>query len=245
MRSRAWAMFLTAGAMALAVTGCVVPTPGGGGPASTTSTTEALPACRVSTDALEFRMDGGFPGTAYGDPELSNDTPVFAGGQSIELDGNDSFQVNAPTYDTAVSVEAWIKPTALGGLQIMWDDYGNPGVLLKTGDDEIGFNISTTEHPGLGIQRFGGTVVEGVWQHVAGVYDGSELRVYLDGVEVASAATSGPIQTSGDEYAGIGGGDGFVPGNQFSGLMDDLRIYQRAISPSELGYIDAQPCTTP
>lgn len=82
---------------------------------------------------------------------------------------------------------------------------------------------------------------ERFWHHYAGTWDGSAMRVYLDGIEVPSAqvAFSGPLQ-DGDNIIVLGGQweNGINPTgnitNNSDTAMDDVRIYTRALSASEI-----------
>ena len=70
----------------------------------------------------------------------------------------------------------------------------------------------------------------GSWTHVALTYDGSLLRLYVNGVQAASANVSGAIQSSSSPL--------WIGGNQydenFVGLIDDVRVYNRALTQAEI-----------
>jgi hypothetical protein len=69
------------------------------------------------------------------------------------------------------------------------------------------------------------------WSHLAATYDGSMLRLFVNGVQVASAAYTGSLSTSTNPLR-IGGNSGF--GEYFAGVIDEVRIYYRALTPSEI-----------
>jgi hypothetical protein len=69
------------------------------------------------------------------------------------------------------------------------------------------------------------------WSHVAGTYDGATLRLYVNGALVVSQAFTGPIFTSTGALR-IGGNA--IWGEYFTGRIDDLRIYNRALSLAEI-----------
>ncbi len=79
-----------------------------------------------------------------------------------------------------------------------------------------------------------GNLTTGKWQHVVATYDGSFMRLYRDGVQIASLAKTG----SRNEDPGMGVALGAQPqgagGRHFDGLMDDVRIYNRALSAAEI-----------
>lgn len=107
----------------------------------------------------------------------SVETP-FQTGFALSLDGDTDFVEIADTFDygSTLTVEAWIRPDAVDGQRAVYDDYGNPGVFLAIYDGTLQFNISTGTHSGIGIAVFDGTLCPGLWQHVAGTYDGTALR---------------------------------------------------------------------
>ena len=71
----------------------------------------------------------------------------------------------------------------------------------------------------------------GRWQHVAATYDGTTARFYIDGDEVASKVFTGNV---GNSNAWRIGAYGSTPNGFFDGSVDDVRIYDRALSASEI-----------
>jgi hypothetical protein len=69
------------------------------------------------------------------------------------------------------------------------------------------------------------------WSDVAVTYDGGTLRLYINGNQVSSRATSGTIQTP-ENPLWIGGNRPY--GEHFDGLIDEVRVYDRALSRDEL-----------
>ena len=74
----------------------------------------------------------------------------------------------------------------------------------------------------------------------AGVYDGSELRLYIDGALDASARTQGSINVN--TYPVYIGGNAEEPDRDWNGLIDDVRVYDYALSEVEVETLhDAKP----
>ena len=69
------------------------------------------------------------------------------------------------------------------------------------------------------------------WSHLAVTYDGTEVRLYLNGRLVSSRATTGRVRETSDPLW-IGGNDPY--GEYFEGEIDDVRVYDRALDYSEL-----------
>jgi hypothetical protein len=72
-------------------------------------------------------------------------------------------------------------------------------------------------------------ITDGDWHRVGFVWDGSQRILYVDDMEVAIDTQSGLGSSEGGLY--IGAGKNLEPGSFFSGLIDDVRIYDRAITP--------------
>jgi len=73
----------------------------------------------------------------------------------------------------------------------------------------------------------------GEWYHVAGVYDGSEIKVYVNGVLEASSAHTGSISTTTDNFY-IGGDVGTVGVEWFNGLIDELSMWNKALTQTQI-----------
>ena len=77
-----------------------------------------------------------------------------------------------------------------------------------------------------------GNLAVNTWYHVAAVYDGSAMRLYLNGTQVGSTAKTGALNTSSSVPVSIGRNPDSY--GYFSGALDDMRIYQRALSAAEI-----------
>jgi hypothetical protein len=81
--------------------------------------------------------------------------------------------------------------------------------------------------------------VDGSWVHVAGTYNGKQLRVYIDGVKRGSRAVSGRVDMN-DHPLAVGANNKPYKDvndpihNWFMGAMDDFRLYRRALSAAEI-----------
>jgi hypothetical protein len=78
----------------------------------------------------------------------------------------------------------------------------------------------------------------GAWTHLATTYDGVNQRFYVNGALVATKAQTGSI-AAGNQPLRIGGNS--VSGEYFQGVIDEVRIYNRALSAAEI----ATDMTTP
>ncbi|MFI6925775.1 LamG domain-containing protein [Nonomuraea spiralis] len=86
--------------------------------------------------------------------------------------------------------------------------------------------VRTEEYPWLA----GPGLPVNVWTHLAATYDGNALRIYVNGEQAAEQATAGGPITTGDEPLYLGFGETQDP----SWLLDEVRIYNRALSSAEI-----------
>ena len=136
----------------------------------------------------------------------------------------------------AVSFAAWVR----------CDDTGRDAPILdKEGPGKLSywFGVFPTAHFGVLLATDGGSwaiqdrdqglISPGLWMHLVSTWDGATIRHYLNGVQLPeTAAFSGPIFSS-DAALIIGAN---VPFNNtaFQGIVDDLRLYNHALSQAEI-----------
>jgi len=72
-------------------------------------------------------------------------------------------------------------------------------------------------------------ITDGNWHRIGFVWNGSQRMLYVDDVEVAKDTQSGLETSEGGLY--IGAGKTLDAASFFSGLIDDVRIYNRAVTP--------------
>lgn len=138
---------------------------------------------------------------------------------------------------SAITLEAWVRPFSFPSL--------SPRVFgkLTSADGSTQYNLSLGDgftagfvHCNIGnLQNAnGGTIPLNQWSHVACTYDGLMVRAYLSGTEVASNSATGSIPT-GSRDLWIGREEPLpLPSRQFDGLIDEPRIYGRALTASEI-----------
>jgi hypothetical protein len=81
----------------------------------------------------------------------------------------------------------------------------------------------------------------GAWTHVAAVYDGTSMILYRNGAEVARRAHSGTIPDEASPFLlGAGDNGSLGLGEYVDAVLDDVRVYDRALSAAELGELHSQ-----
>ena len=174
-------------------------------------------------------------------------------GTVLELDGSSEvdFTSDISRNKTAVSCSAWIKPDSVSGNNfVFYEENGTvthrtrfglivaDGRLRCGGRDDDGDSFTNFAESNTS------TVVTGVWQHVVAVFDptGGGCKVYLDGVDVTvSSDNTGdgfPDTASLNQViGGIGGHGSFY----FDGQIQNLRVYDRALSATEVTTLYHRP----
>jgi chitodextrinase len=158
-------------------------------------------------------------------------------GNGVLFDGvNDLAQVASSSslaLTSGMTLAAWIRPS---GTQSGWR------TIMQRQVDTFFLNASTSAGnnvPGGG-GTFGGNIhvttasaaaPASQWTHVALTYDGTQLRLYVNGVQVATSPAGGTIQASA-EPLWIGGNSPY--GEYFAGVIDEAQMYNRPLSPTEV-----------
>ena len=76
-----------------------------------------------------------------------------------------------------------------------------------------------------------GPLPAATWSHLATTYDGANQRLYVNGVLIATQALTGKIATAPGALR-IGGDS--IWGEHFRGLIDEVRVYNRALTVDEI-----------
>jgi len=174
---------------------------------------------------------GDYDGTLHGNPLWQPASGKWAGG--LEFDGADDY-VSTPfvlnPQDGAFSVFAWIKTGAEGQVIISQSDGSiGPGATWLGTDLSAGKLMTGLMSPQPSL-RSEAVVTDGQWHHIALVWDGSLRHLYADGVEAARDSDV-PAGMPSDGGLHFGAGKNLDADGFFSGLIDDVRIYNCAVTP--------------
>lgn len=102
----------------------------------------------------------------------------------------------------------------------------------RNGDHDVVFQTSSTG-PFLSV-RVTNPVEPGAWIHVVGRYDGTEFALYLDGTRVDGIAPDTIFYDDGPVVIGADYDNGDARANEWIGQLDDVRVYERALTPEEI-----------
>jgi len=135
-----------------------------------------------------------------------------------------------------VTLSAWVRLEALNGEQKIlakWADAGGQFQYLLSinGSDQLIFAINAGSQS---IATGSTTMIAGTWCHVAGTYDGSNMRVYLIGVEDGSTSKTGNMpNTTAPVRIGAGSG-GAGTEEPFDGDIGHCAIWDVALTAGEI-----------
>jgi 7,8-dihydropterin-6-yl-methyl-4-(beta-D-ribofuranosyl)aminobenzene 5'-phosphate synthase len=180
-------------------------------------------------DTAHDETAGAHDGTVVGDPTWEPDGGQLGG--ALRLDGINDYVATGVIFspsDGPFSVFAWIKSEAAG--KVILSQYGRHDWLLTDSGGALMTNLK-----GFGQTEkalYSATVVaDGQW-HRAGLTWDDRRTLYVDGVSVAEDEPGPPPKTSAGLH--IGAGANLRPHTFFSGLIDDVRIYNIDLSAEEI-----------
>lgn len=152
-------------------------------------------------------------------------------GKALDFDGTDDYVSLTDFADPSnFTISGWIEPDIVTGTQIVFEKLeasGDGFALLLNGA-----NLRALANAGTATGAT--TLSANVRYHAAATYDGSSLKVYVNGVSDGSADAASLTFATGTAIANIGR-QGYSPtGTYFDGTIDDLTYYNRALSASEI-----------
>ncbi|MCC3159611.1 T9SS type A sorting domain-containing protein [Hymenobacter sp. 15J16-1T3B] len=168
---------------------------------------------------------------------------------ALTLNGSSTYvQANSITLNGPLTIEAWVKVTAFKTTSpfissVAGVEDGNNAAMLRFGDAGIAANklqfvltIGTAQQKVTSVATFN----TNTWYHIAGTYDGTNMRIYVNGVldntlNAPSSATL-PVAGTGVFYLGRN----YENLRVLNGALDEVRVWTRALSAAELL---ASPCS--
>lgn len=212
-------------------------------------------------------MVGWWPGDGNADDIVGGNHGTLMGGagfatgmvdQAFSFDGVDDFVsiADAPSFDltNAITLDAWIYRTKSNAYQAIVGKWSGNAYPYAPGEDAqrsymlyvhnsngLAMIISTNGGQRSGDHAYviGATVPLNTWAHVAGTYDGSSINLYLNGNPAGSIPYNQPAFDSTapvriGTYVNVGYPQEAL---SFGGNIDEVEIFNRALSPSEIDSI--------
>jgi PKD repeat protein len=157
-------------------------------------------------------------------------------GSGLSFDGVSSCVVIPNSASLALSnrmsLEAWVFPTvALSGWRCILQKEVDTYLLHASSGSDNKPATGATYSGGVKWVAGGSTLPVSTWSHLAATYDGTTIRLFVNGTQVATLAQAGNIVNTSSALR-IGGNT--YAGEFFNGLIDEVRVYNRALSASEI-----------
>jgi hypothetical protein len=210
---------------------------GGSGPASLVATCAAGGKNLLSGIVAWYHAEnnandayGNNNGTAAAGVEYGVGT-LGAVGSGFLFSGTATSYVSVPSSASlsptkAITLEAWVNPTALGGRFInKITNFGHDGYLLDNQGGKLRMIVGTHTLSSAA------SLATGTWTHVAGVYDGANMTVYINGVASGTVAAADAIPVNAFPLI-LGADEGGT--NGFKGFIDEVRIHDRGFTAAEV-----------
>ena len=191
------------------------------------------PPCSPADPMLRacYTFDGNTEdGSSYGYDAVAVGTSFGAGrnGQGLVIGAGDSVLLagGAGLNVAQLTIDMWIRPSSIpaAGTRAGLVDSGNrfrmflhPGGLVR---------CATTGGPSLETTA-ANAVSAGAWAHLTCTYDGTTMRIYVDGADAGMVMQASTIPTG----AGMVIGQNNPSGENFDGTIDELRIFGAVVQP--------------
>ena len=183
-------------------------------------------------DYSSFRNHGTVYGASWVDGKY---------GKALNFDGIDDYvEVNDSSsldVSTGITLMAWVKPQDMS--EVAWNGVINHGGYYGDGKGysfivmlnrvRVEIHGLTTEYLDIG----GLTLSNGVWYFVVATYNGSKIEFFVNSKSIGSVSVTGTILPSGST---LRIGDRYN-NDRFKGIIDDVRIYNRALTAEEIGWL--------
>ncbi len=214
-----------------------------GSGSSVNSTTNGLVAA--------YSFDNNVGGTTVDNSGNSHyaqglNTTVFQQGRfgsAMSLNGTNSWVTvgnnTSLALSTGMTLEAWVYPTAtMGGLEtvVMKEKLATAtsagtATYLLAANNSANQPMSAVWNGSEATANGNMQIPPNQWTHLASTYDGQYQNLYVNGVLVETLPQTGPIATSTGALR-IGGNS--IWGGYFQGYIDEVRIYNRALSNPQI-----------
>lgn len=190
------------------------------------------------TQAACWRFEGSaVDGSAYANHGVATSVSWaagHAGGQAVRTTAPGAIRVaDSPSLNVtaAITLEMWVRadslPTAPARAGLI-DDNGQYGLFVHPGGELLCVLAGVSN-----VARAAGQLPLAAWTHVACSWDGAAITLYVNGVAVLGVPATGAIDPVGaSDGMAIGGNS--PAGDAFDGLIDDVRVWNVARSPTDV-----------
>jgi hypothetical protein len=141
-----------------------------------------------------------------------------------------------------MTLSAWVYPTVdLSGWKSLIEKERTGGFAYALHANSDANRPTNAVHIGTSYEHLksGNKVPRNRWTHLAATYDGSTQRLFVNGVQVGSRSQTGSLSVTANPLRI--GGNTVLAGRYFKGLIDDVRVHNRALIAAEIAAMKDQP----
>ena len=161
--------------------------------------------------------------TYYGAGKIGNYAGWFDGNTDYIQAGSASFSAN-----NGHTLSIWINPNTLGvGLSIVMS-FSLPYIGIYNNNNGVAFVSAYINNTQISVS--GGSISSKNWYFIVETYDNTNLKVYVNGILTGSISSPGIENNFGNLFIGKHQSGAYF----FNGLINDVRVYNRALSPAEI-----------
>jgi hypothetical protein len=190
-------------------------------------------------DTAADSSGNGHKATVRGNPTWQPTGGKIGGAMQFDGDGDYLEVTDKSAFDIGggLTVAAWIKVNAFNKPWQAIVTKGDSAWRIHRNNETNTLEFACTGLHIPGESPYGGLVgakeiTPGQWHHVAGVYDGKKMCLYVDGAPDTSQEASGPIGS--DDFPVLIGENAEMTGRFFNGLIDDVRIYNYGLPEAQI-----------
>ncbi|MHC4912276.1 MAG: LamG domain-containing protein, partial [Planctomycetota bacterium] len=188
---------------------------------------------RVTLNSSGSGLDGRLVGGAHIISDVARGNVLSLDGEGDYVDCGDDLRFD---ITGEITISAWVKVNKFDKRFQTIIAKGDTAWRLQRNraTDNIEFSCTGLDVPSDEYSSVRGKreVNDGKWHHIAGVYDGKKIYLYVDGILDVSAEATGRINTNPSGV--LIGENAQRPAREWNGLIDDVRIYSYSLSEAEI-----------
>jgi len=169
----------------------------------------------------------------------ANDWVSAQYGRALDFDGSNDFvtiaDANHLDVTGPVTLSMWVRGTSNANKVLA--EKGVNGSLVMQPNGANQFYLLDGNASPVSVTGIGNLIFDGSWRHLCGLFDGTNRSLYVSGTAYVSTAMNTPTANAGAFV--FGGRTGGVAA--WTGQIDDVRIYNRALTPSEIRLLAQRP----
>jgi len=188
----------------------------------------------------EMAGNTAFDSSANGNDGTINGNPQWVEGMlngALDFDGNGDYvdcgNDASLNLEGEITVSAWVSIRSVASAWMCAVAKGENAWRISVNNTALSFHFGMTLWSNAGYGVNGATAVGyNEWHHVTGVFDGSNVLLYLDGMLDASGTTTFPLGTTNVNV--LIGENPEATGRYWDGLIDEVGIFNRALTEEEI-----------